>query len=64
MPLLPQLCCLALSAINELIRASVIDLRATWRVLAPQLTRDRRPPVLVELCRLLALTAKVQVRRR
>ncbi|KAF2362022.1 Focadhesin [Trinorchestia longiramus] len=55
-------CCFALDAITELISGGVIDLRTTWRVLAPQLSKDRRPEVIACLCRMLALTAKLQVK--
>ena len=57
-------CCLASAGAACkccLLGAGVIDLRTTWRVLAPQLSRDRRPDVITCLCRLLALAAKLQV---
>uniref|UniRef100_A0A2P2I2Q4 Focadhesin-like n=2 Tax=Hirondellea gigas TaxID=1518452 RepID=A0A2P2I2Q4_9CRUS len=55
-------CVFALNAITELISAGVIDLRTTWRVLAPQLAKDQRPEVIASLCKMLALAAKLQVK--
>lgn len=55
-------CCFALDAITELIRGGVIDLRTTWRVLAPQLAKDKRPEVIGSLCKMLALAANFKVK--
>ncbi|XP_018006398.1 focadhesin-like [Hyalella azteca] len=55
-------CCFTLDGITELIRGGVIDLRTTWRVLAPQLSKDKRPEVIAALCRMLSLAAKLQVK--
>ncbi|CAL4104921.1 unnamed protein product [Meganyctiphanes norvegica] len=41
--------------------SSVIDLRTTWRVIAPKLVRDKRREVTVKLCKLLSLVPELQV---
>lgn len=55
---------IALDGIYELCAATVIDLRTTWKVIAPNLVRDKRPEVIVKLCKLLSLTPKLQVKSK
>lgn len=52
---------LALESIFTLIQEAVIDIRTTIKVLAPKLTRDTRPEVLVRYCRLLGLAPTFRV---
>ncbi|XP_038072165.1 focadhesin-like [Patiria miniata] len=44
---------MALDALYTLCQAEVVDLRTMWAVLAPKLTKDNRPLVLQNLCKLL-----------
>lgn len=39
-------CSLALEGIAALCRAELLDVRTTWRILAPRLRQERRPAVL------------------
>ncbi|XP_076354475.1 focadhesin isoform X2 [Tachypleus tridentatus] len=52
---------LALQGITALCTAEVIDLRTTWRVLAPRLTKDKRPIVTKNLFAFLSLVPQVGV---
>lgn len=52
---------IALDGIYHLCANQVIDLRTTWRVVAPKLVRDKRPGVTEKLCALLALIPTLKV---
>ncbi|RXG70024.1 Focadhesin [Armadillidium vulgare] len=55
---------IALDGIYELCSAVVIDLRTTWKVIGPKLVKDKRPEVIVKLCKLLSLAPKLTVRSK
>lgn len=50
-----------MDGIHHLCANQVIDLRTTWRVVAPKLVRDKRPGVTEKLCALLALIPTLKV---
>ncbi|XP_068209596.1 focadhesin [Palaemon carinicauda] len=52
---------IALDGIYELCSNKIIDLRTTWRVIAPKLVRDKRPEVTAKLCQLLSLVPDLHV---
>ncbi|CAH1796123.1 unnamed protein product, partial [Owenia fusiformis] len=52
---------LALQGIHALCKSEVIDIRTTWAVLAPKLTKDDRPLVQVDICRLFSLVPSLAV---
>ncbi|KAK7082986.1 hypothetical protein SK128_010214 [Halocaridina rubra] len=52
---------IALDGLYELCFNKVIDLRTTWRVIAPKFVRDKRPEVAVKLCNLLSLIPALHV---
>lgn len=52
---------IALDGIYALCSNQVIDLRTTWRVIAPKLVRDNRPEITVKLCNLLGLVPTLHV---
>ncbi|XP_071541136.1 focadhesin-like isoform X1 [Panulirus ornatus] len=52
---------IALDGIHDLCANQVIDLRTTWRVIAPKLVRDKRPGVTEKLCLLLGLVPELHV---
>uniref|UniRef100_A0A0P4VWJ2 Uncharacterized protein n=1 Tax=Scylla olivacea TaxID=85551 RepID=A0A0P4VWJ2_SCYOL len=52
---------IALDGIHHLCASQVIDLRTTWRVIAPKLVRDKRPGITEKLCALLALIPALKV---
>lgn len=52
---------IALDGIYHLCENQVIDLRTTWRVIAPKLVRDKRREVTVKLCKLLSLVPDLHV---
>ncbi|XP_022257540.1 focadhesin-like [Limulus polyphemus] len=51
----------ALQGITALCTAEVIDLRTTWKVLAPRLTKDKRPIVIKNLFAFMSLVSQVGV---
>ncbi|XP_042226964.1 focadhesin-like [Homarus americanus] len=52
---------IALDGIYDLCTNQIIDLRTTWRVIAPKLVRDKRPGVTEKLCSLLGLVPVLHV---
>ncbi|XP_045617466.1 focadhesin-like [Procambarus clarkii] len=52
---------IALDGIYDLCANQIIDLRTTWRVIAPKLVRDKRPGVTEKLCTLLGLVPVLHV---
>ncbi|KAK8725871.1 hypothetical protein OTU49_010529 [Cherax quadricarinatus] len=52
---------IALDGIYDLCANQIIDLRTTWRVIAPKLVRDKRPGVTEKLCALLGLVPVLHV---
>ncbi|XP_067301442.1 focadhesin isoform X2 [Pseudorasbora parva] len=53
---------LALSGLQELCRAEVVDISSTWKALSPKLCCDTRPLVLKATAELLALVSALNVR--
>ncbi|XP_037079423.1 uncharacterized protein LOC119100434 [Pollicipes pollicipes] len=54
-------CSLALTGIAALCRAQLLDVRTTWRILAPQLRQERRPAVLARYMEFLGLVPQLHV---
>ncbi|XP_043218348.1 focadhesin-like [Amphibalanus amphitrite] len=54
-------CSLALTGISALCQAEVLDVRTTWRILAPKLRQERRTPVLARYMDFLALVPQLHV---
>ncbi|XP_072039048.1 focadhesin-like [Amphiura filiformis] len=52
---------LALEALMALCEAEVVDIRTTWEVLSPKLSKDNRPLVLQSLCKLFSLVPSLAV---
>ncbi|GIY37035.1 focadhesin [Caerostris darwini] len=54
--------CLALDGVISLCKSEITDLRSTWKMLGPKLSRDKRPLVTCQMYRLLALVPDLQVK--
>ncbi|GBO03073.1 Focadhesin [Araneus ventricosus] len=54
--------CLALDGVIHLCKSEITDLRSTWKMLGPKLSRDRRTLVTCRMYKLLALVPDLQVK--
>ncbi|CAL1296123.1 unnamed protein product [Larinioides sclopetarius] len=54
--------CLALDGVIHLCKFEITDLRSTWKMLGPKLSRDRRTLVTCRMYKLLALVPDLQVK--
>ncbi|XP_035213180.1 focadhesin-like isoform X2 [Stegodyphus dumicola] len=54
--------CLALDGVISLCKYEVIDLRSTWKALAPRLIKDKRPLITCRMFQLLALVPELRVK--
>ncbi|XP_042899140.1 focadhesin isoform X1 [Parasteatoda tepidariorum] len=53
--------CLALDGVINLCKTEIIDLRSTWKLLGPRLSKDKRIPVICKMFELLSLIPELQV---
>ncbi|XP_055939609.1 focadhesin-like isoform X2 [Argiope bruennichi] len=54
--------CLALDGVIHLCKSEITDLRSTWKMLGPKLSRDRRALITCRMYKLLALVPDLQVK--